>query len=122
MLGCGVGEVFAGEWVCRGLGDNDVRGLTAVGEVSASGDRVLNEAIGEGGFCAGGSALGQAGVDGGFGAGVGEEQMLDDLLDAPLTGAREWLELGLGGVEVLERGGDSPLEVLQGGVHPGGVG
>ena len=42
--------------------------------------------MGEGGSGAGGSALGEAGVDGGFGAGVGEEQVLDDLLDAPLVG------------------------------------
>ena len=81
MLGCGVGEVFAGEWGCGGLRGHHGWGFAACGEVSAASDRELDGAIGEGGFGAGGSALGEAGVDGGFRAGVGEEQMLDDLLD-----------------------------------------
>src|SRR5438309_1474004 len=117
VFGCGLGEVFAGEQVSAGLRGHDGRGCAASGEVSASGDRVLGDASGDGGFGAGGSALGEAGADGGFSAGVGEEQMLDDLLDAPFVGAGGWLELGLGGVEVVERDGDCALELTQGGVE-----
>jgi len=73
-----------------------------VGEVSAAEESELGDAVGESGFGAGGSPFGQAGVDGGSGAGVGEEQVLDDLLDAPFVGAGGWMELSLGGVEVVE--------------------
>ena len=82
-----------------GLRGDHGRGCAACGEVSASGDCELEDAMGEGGFGAGGSALGEAGVDGGFGAGVGEEQVLDDLLDAPLGG---W-EVGWSWVWVASR-------------------
>src|ERR1700733_9402938 len=95
------------------------RRFVAGGEVSAAGDGVLKDALPEGGLGAGRCALGEAGVDGGFGAGVGEEKMFDDLLDAPLAGA--WLELGLCGVESAEGGGDLALELKEGGVHLGGV-
>ena len=87
MLGSGLGEVFAGEWMRGGLRGHHRRGFAAFGEIAASGNRELEDAVREGGFGAGGSALGEAGVDGGFGAGVGEEQVLDDLLDGPLVGA-----------------------------------
>ena len=87
MFGCGLGEVFAGERVRGGLRGHYLRGFAACGKVSASGDGELGDAMREGGFGAGGSALHEAGVDGGFGAGVGEEQVLDDLLDVPLGGA-----------------------------------
>jgi len=56
-------------------------------EVTAASDGVAGDALGEGGFSASGRTLGEAGVDCGFCAGVGKEQMLDDLLDAPLAGA-----------------------------------
>src|SRR5216683_303708 len=121
MFGGGLGEVFAGERMHGGLRGHDRRGFAACGEVAASGDRELEDAVGEGGSGAGGSALGEAGVDGGFGAGVGEEEVLDDLLDAPLVGARGWMELGLGGVEAVEGIGNLALELLEGGVHRGGV-
>jgi hypothetical protein len=82
----GLGEVFSGEWLRGGL-RGDYRGsFAAGGEVSASGDGELEDTMREGGSGAGGSALGEAGVDGGFGAGIGEQQVLDDLLDAPLVG------------------------------------
>ena len=87
MFGGGLGEVFAGEWMRGGLRGHYLGSFAACGEVSASGDRELKDATRERGSGAGGSALGEAGVDGGFGAGVGEEQMLDDLLDTPLVGA-----------------------------------
>jgi hypothetical protein len=70
-----------------GLRGDDLGGLAAGGEVSASGDCDLKDAVREGGRGARGSSFGEAGVDGGFGAGVGEEQMLDDLLDAPFVGS-----------------------------------
>ena len=104
-----------------GLWGHHGRSCAACGEVLASGDRELEDAMGEGRFGAGGSALGEAGVNGGFGAGVGEEQVLDDLLDAPLGGAAGWAELGLSGVEALEAGGDFALELVEGGVHRGGT-
>ena len=66
-----------------------------------------------------GSAFGETGVDGGFGAGVGEEQVLDDLLDAPLAWVHGWMELGLVGVESAERGCDLALELEEGGTHGG---
>jgi len=87
MFGGGVGEFVAGEWMRGGLRGDHRRGFAACGEVPASGDRELEDALGEGGSGAGRGAFGEAGVDGGFGAGVGEEQMLDDLLDGPLVGA-----------------------------------
>lgn len=61
------------------------RGFAASGEVSASGDGILEDALPQSGLGAGGGVFGETGIDGGFGAGVGEEQMLDDLLDAPLA-------------------------------------
>jgi hypothetical protein len=115
MFGGGVGEVFSGEWMRSGLRGHHLGGFATVGEVAASGDRELEDSVGEGGPCAGGSALGEASVDGGFGAGVGEEQVLDDLLDAPLVWAGA--ELGLSGVEASERVGNLALEVVKGGVH-----
>jgi hypothetical protein len=83
VFGGGLGEVFAGEWM-RGWWRRDKgRGLAAGGEVSVTSDCVLKEALPEGGLGSGRSAFREAGVDTGFGAGIGEEQMLDDLLDAP---------------------------------------
>ena len=87
LFGGSCGEVGTGEWMRGWPRSNHGRGLAACGEVSAAGDGELKDAVREGGFGASGSALGQAGIDGGFGAGVGEEQVLDDLLDAPLAGA-----------------------------------
>ena len=81
----------------------------------------MPDALQEGGFGAGGCALGEAGVEGHLGAGVGEEQVLDDLLDAPLAGMRGRVKLGLGGVESAERGGDLALELVEGGVHRGRI-
>jgi hypothetical protein len=77
----------------------------------------LKDALPEGGLSAGGGAFGEAGVDGGFGTGVGKEQMFDDLLDAPFVWVRGWMELGLVGIESAERGGDLALELKKGGIH-----
>ncbi len=85
MFGGGLGEVFAGEGMRGGLRGHYLGGFAAGGEVAASGDRELEYAMCDGRLGAGGSAPGEAGVDSGFGAGVGEEQVLDDLLDAPLV-------------------------------------
>ena len=94
MFGGGVGEVFAGAWRRVGLWGDHRRSFAAGGEVAAAGDGELGDAMHEGGAGAGGRAFGEAGVDGGFGAGVGEEQVLDDLLDAPIGGVGGWAELG----------------------------
>jgi hypothetical protein len=96
------------------------RGFAAYGKVSATCDGVLKDALPENGLGSRGRAFGETGVDGGFGAGVGEEQVLDDLLDAPFVGACAWLELGLCGVESAEGGCDLALEMVEGGVHLGG--
>ena len=63
---------------------------------------VLTEMLQDAGFGAGWRALGEAGTDGGFGAGVAEEEVLDDLLDAPLVDVQSRMELGLGG-EAMEQ-------------------
>ena len=97
------------------------RGLAAKWEVVALGDRELRDAVDEGGFGAGGSALGETGVDGAFSAGVGEQEVFDDLLDAPLAGACGWAELRLRGVEAVEGVRDLALELVEGGVHRDGV-
>src|SRR5438067_117668 len=65
MFGCGVGEVFAGKSMGGGLRGDDLGGFAACGEVSASGDCALEDAVREVGPGAGGSALGEAGDDGG---------------------------------------------------------
>jgi len=86
VFGGGLDEGFAGEWVSGRLRRDERRGLTASGEVTATSDCILKDALPEGGLGASRSAFREAGVDTGFGAGVGEEQVLDDLLDAPLVG------------------------------------
>ena len=87
MFGGGLGEIVAGEGMRGGLRGDDLWGLAACGEVPAFRDSELEDPVGERGPGAGGSAFDEAGDDGGFGTGVGEEQVLDDLLDAPLVGA-----------------------------------
>jgi hypothetical protein len=119
MFGGGLSQALARDWMRGGLRGHHLGGFAAGGEVAASGDRELEDSVGEGGPGAGGSAPGEAGVDGGFGAGVGEEQVLDDLLDRPLVGAGA--ELGLSGVEALEGVGNLALELVEGGVHCGGT-
>ena len=91
---------------------NHGRGLPSYGEEPATGDRELHDTVREVRSGEGGSALGEADANGGFGAGVSEEQVLDDLLDAPLVGVEGWLELGLSGVEAVEGGGDLALELV----------
>ena len=63
-----------------------------------------------------GAAFGEAGVEGHLGAGVGEEEMFDDLLDGPLAGRRR-AKLGLGGVQAVECGGNFSLKLVKGVVH-----
>jgi hypothetical protein len=117
VFGDGVGEGFAGEWMRGGRRGDQGRGFASGWEVSETDEGVLTAMLQEGGFGAGGRALGETGVDGGFGAGVAEKQVLDDLLDAPFVGARGGMELGLGGVETPEAVGEFALKVLQIGVH-----
>jgi hypothetical protein len=80
-------EFFSGERMGCGCGCDQRRGLAAGWKVAEVDERVLAEALQESGFGLGGSALDQAGIEGHLGAGVAEEQVFDDLLDAPLVGA-----------------------------------
>jgi hypothetical protein len=119
VFGYGLGEGFAGARRRAGGWSDQRRSFAAGWEVAEVDEGVLTEMLQEAGFGAGGRALGEACVDGGFGAGVGEEEVLDDLLDAPVAGARRRMELGLGGVEAAEGVGESAIELVQSG---GGVG
>jgi hypothetical protein len=121
VFGGSSGEVFAGERMGGWLRRDDRRSFASKGEVSVTGDRVLKDSLPEGGSSAGGGAFGEAGVDGGFGAGVSEKQVLDDLLDAPLAGVRRQAELGLSGIEFAERGCDLALELVEYGIHSGRI-
>jgi hypothetical protein len=94
-------------------------GFAACGEVSATRDCVLKDALPQSGLGAGGGAFGEAGADGGFSAGVSEKEMLDDLLDRPLAGGRSRAELGLSDVEPAKSRGNLALKLVEGGVHGG---
>jgi hypothetical protein len=121
VFGDGLRKSFAGERKGGRRRRNQLRGFTAGWEVAKPDERVLTEVLQKVGFGAGWRALSEAGVDGGLGAGVGEKQVLDDLLDAPLAGAREWAELGLRGIEPAEGVGELAIEALQIGVHMGRI-
>ena len=123
VFGYGLGEGFAGERRVGGRRSDRRRGFAPGWEVAKMDEGVLTEMLQEAGFGAGGRALDEAGGDGGFGGGVGEQEMLDDLLDAPVVGARRGMKLGLGGVQAAEGVRESAVESGQigGGVgfHPG---
>ena len=85
VFGDGVGEVFAGERKRCRSGRDGRRGFAAGWKIAEMDKSGLPEALQEGGFGASGCALGDAGVEGHRGAAVTEEQVLDDLLDAPLV-------------------------------------
>ena len=119
VFGGGLSESLAGEWVRGGLRHDHRRGCAAKREVSATTDRILKDALPERGLCASGRAFCETGVNGGFSCGVGEEQMFDDLLDAPFVWVRGWMELSLVGVEPAKRGCDLALELEEGGIHGG---
>jgi hypothetical protein len=119
MFGDGLSEGFAGERKRGGLRGDQRRGFATGWEVAEMNEGVLTEMLQEAGFGAGGSALGKTGVEGRFGAGVTEKEMLHDLLDAPLVGARRGMELGLGGVETAEGMGERAVEAVQIGVGVG---
>ena len=88
------------------------RGFTAGWEVAEAHDGILFDVLNEAGFRTGWSAFEEAGVEGVFGAFVGEQKMLYDLLDAPAIEARKRAELGLDGVESMEGVGQVSLELL----------
>ena len=72
----------------------------------------------ERGLSAGGSSLDESTVDRYLGVGIGEGEVLGDLLDAPLVGIlRRGAKLGLGGVESPEGAADLLLELLEDGIH-----
>ena len=113
----GFSELVAGEWMGGRSGCDERGGCTACGEVAATRDGVLEDALFEVRGGASGSAFDEPSVNCSFGLGIGEEEMLDDLLNAPLVGARVWAELGLGGIESADGGGDVVLELVEGRVH-----
>ena len=100
-----------------GLRCDEGWGCAACGKVPATGDGALEDALGDAGCSAGGSAFDETRSDGIFSFGVSEKKMLDDLLDAPLGGICRGAELSLSGIERADRGGDPGLELMEGGVH-----
>jgi hypothetical protein len=116
--GC-VSEIFARQRMESWLGHHDRRSFAAQGEVSATGDCVLKDPLPKARFGASGSALLETSVDCRFGAGVGEEQMFDDLLNAPLSSWRLRAELSLSRVQSTEGRYDLSLELMQGDIHGG---
>jgi hypothetical protein len=81
-------------------------------EVAEAHHGVLFDVLNDVGLGAGWGALGEASVEGVFGAFVGEQEMLNDLLDAPTIEARKRAELRLGGVESMEGVGQVSLKLL----------
>jgi hypothetical protein len=98
----------------RGWGRGRYRqgGFAAGWEVAEAHHGVLFDVLNDVGLGSGWGALGEASVEGVFGAFVGEQKMLYDLLDAPAIEARKRTELRLGGVEALKGVGQVSLELL----------
>lgn len=86
-------------------------------EVAKPNDRVLAYMLHRAWLRAGRRALLKARVNRGLGGGVREQQMLDDLLDAPSFPAASGTQLCLGGVESAEAISYRTLESLQILVH-----
>ena len=83
-----------------------------MGEVAKPNDRVLAYVLHRAWFRAGGRALLKTCVNRGLGRGVREQQMLDDLLDAPSFPAAAGTQLCLGGIESAQTIGYRALESL----------
>jgi hypothetical protein len=82
----------------------------------------LTDSLQERGLSTSGGSLGQTCVDRYLGVGIGQGEVLDDLLDAPLVGILgRRAKLGLGGVESLEGAGYLLLELLKDGIHGAGL-
>jgi hypothetical protein len=81
-------------------------------EVAVAHHGVLLDVLNDADFGAGWRALGKAGVEGVFGAFVGEQKMLYNLLNTPTIEARKRTELRLDGIESLEGVGQVSLELL----------
>ena len=94
-------------------------GLAAVGEVSKYGDGKLTDAMAQKRFGFGGGAFCEAGFEGCCGCGIGEEEVFDDFLDAPLLRIADGTKLGLGGVQPAERMSEFLLKMFEYGVHLG---
>lgn len=107
------GEVVSRAQRGREGGADGRGGGAARGKEAETNDAKLTEALGDGGHGAGGRALGQALFHDAAGCAVGEEEVLDDLLDAPLFGMIEWGELGLSGVEAGEDWGYFSFKLYQ---------
>lgn len=117
MFGRGGGEFFSAEWAVCGSRRDQGWGFASMRKVAEVDEGVLGHMLRNAGLCAGGRALGEAGVQSHLGSGVTEKEMLHDLLNGPLVRARGWLELGLGSVESVEGEGDLALKAVEGGVH-----
>ena len=81
-------------------------------EVAEAHHGVLFDVLNDVGLGARGGSFEETSVEGVFGAFVGEQKMLYDLLDAPAIEARKRTELRLGGVEALKGVGQVSLELL----------
>lgn len=117
MVGDGLGKSFSAEWMSCRLRRDQGRSFLVGWEVAEMSDGVSAEVLQQVWFGTGWRALGEAGADSSFGAGVAEKQVLDYLLDAPVAGTRGWAELGLRGVEAVEGVGELVLEALEIVVH-----
>ncbi len=117
MFACVVDEIATANWRGRLRGSDLFRGLATSGEDAQGGQRILADALLEGGLGAGGGAFGQTSVECGLSESIGETEVLDDLLDAPLFVRYGEGQLGLGGVEAFDRTGDFVLELLKDGIH-----
>ena len=116
MFGCEAGEFFSGERGC-GCGTNCFRSCTAGGHVAESKDDEALDALRRRWLRLGGNTFGDAVLEEIRGGGIGEKQVISNLLDAPLLRVRDGVELGLGGVEALQRDGEFVVELLDGRVH-----
>lgn len=102
MVDSCLGEFCAGERMNGSGGGHERRSLASSWKVADADDRVLADALQEIWPGLGGSAFGEAGVEGGFCAGVGEEQVFDDLLNAPFIRTRWRTELRLASIKAAE--------------------
>jgi hypothetical protein len=100
------GEIFATESLLRDGWRDERRSFPAAGHEAEVRDDILSYSLPERGENARRHTFCDAAADGGFGGGVGEAEVVDDLLDAPLFAGRGYwrrgAELGLGGVEAAD--------------------
>jgi hypothetical protein len=93
------------------------RGWAAFGEDASGDQNQLACTLCDGGTCFGGPALGDACREGVLREAIGEDQMIDDLLDAPFIRTRGGMQLRLRGVEAFEGRVELSLELFKDWVH-----